>query len=62
MMMHDKSNSDSKPIDLQPRKMRSAGLSARDHEAMIKAVWSLADCPVLRLFADTAPIQRELIH
>lgn len=61
-MMYDRSNSDSKSDDVKARQVRSPALSDWDDQAMIKAVWSLADCPVLKLFADSAPLERNLLH
>lgn len=61
-MMYDRSNSDSKGDDVKAQQVRSPALSDWDHQAMIKAVWSLADCPVLKLFADSAPPERNLLH
>ncbi|MBB1249437.1 hypothetical protein [Rhizobium sp. G21] len=60
--MHDKSNSDSKPAAPTARQIRSSGLSEWDHAAMTRAVWALADCPVLKLFVDTTPVEHRLIH
>jgi hypothetical protein len=61
-MMNDKFNSDSKVSEANARQLRGVALSDWDHRAMIKAVWSLADNPVLKLFADPSPIQRNQYH
>jgi hypothetical protein len=50
-MMHNKFNSDSKAIEAAAPRLHGANLSEWDQTAMTKAIWALADCQVLRLFA-----------
>jgi hypothetical protein len=61
-MMHDKSNTDSKASNARANRLQPLPLKGWDHAAMTKAVWALADCPVLSLFADVASEDQRQYH
>ncbi len=60
--MHDKFNSDSKAIDAASPRLRGQMLRDCDQAAMTRAIWALADCPVLRLFAVAPPSDDRRYH
>ncbi|MDH6265384.1 hypothetical protein M2360_000765 [Rhizobium sp. SG_E_25_P2] len=61
-MMHDKNNTDSNSHDASAARMISPVMTGWDHAAMTKAVWALADCPVLRLFSDPMADDHRVLH